>query len=185
MVAVFLAEGFEEIEALTPVDVLRRAGADVKTIALGRSKTVKGAHGIPVVADMTLSQLGEDVKPEMLVLPGGMPGTLNLKKNKRLMSMVKEAADEDRWVAAICAAPSILGELGLLAGRRAVCYPGFEPSMSGATLAPKAKVVRDGNIITGKGMGVALTFALVLTGVLFGPDKVDEISSSILTDAQS
>lgn len=183
MVIVFLAEGFEEIEALTPVDILRRAGAEVLTVAVGRSREVKGSHGIPVTADTTVGKLEDDVKPEMIILPGGMPGTTNLKNNKKVIKMIKDAVDSDAWVAAICAAPSILGGLGLLSGRSAICYPGFEKFLTGARLSD-AKVAVDGRFVTAKGMGVSLAFSLVLTALLFGQDKADELAASVQTDVR-
>lgn len=181
MVLEFLADGFEEIEALTPVDVLRRAGVDVKTASITEHKTVTGSHGISVTADLTLSEaeaLAENV-PEMIILPGGMPGSKNLDENPVIDRLVKKAASDGTVLAAICAAPMILGKRGLLRGRRAACYPGFEKYLEGAVLAG-GRVEEDGNFITACGMGAALEFALALTKRLKGEDEAARIASSVL-----
>ena len=141
MVYVFLAEGFEEIEALTPVDLLRRAGAEVRTVGVG-SKNITGAHGITVACDMSEDEASASIKEapealEMTVLPGGMPGTLNLGKSETVSHFLDAAAKRGAYIGAICAAPSVLGAKGLLRGRRAVCYPGFEDKLTGAA-APQA-----------------------------------------------
>ena len=181
MVYVFLAEGFEEIEALTPVDLLRRAGVAVKTVSIDEtSNIVVGARGISVNADITISEVEYDTA-ELIVLPGGMPGTINLTKCDSLMSKVDEYAksgDVCKRVAAICAAPSkILGERGLLNGKKATCYPGMEGGMSGAT-AVTDSVVTDGNITTSRGMGTAVDFAVELVALICGKEKASEIRNS-------
>ena len=133
MVYMFLATGFEEVEALAPLDLLRRAGVEIKTVGVG-SKTIVGSHSIPVVTDMTDSEYCDE-SPEMIILPGGMPGTLNLDASETVHKAIKTAVANDAYVCAICAAPMILGKLGLLKGKNAVCYPGFEKDLEGATPA--------------------------------------------------
>lgn len=176
MIYLFLAEGFEEIEALEPVDILRRAGLEVKTVAVGTSKTVKGTHGIEVIADMTESDL-DDTTPEAIILPGGMPGTTNLEQSAIVIDTLMRSAMEGSLVCAICAAPSILGICGHLKGRRATCFPGFEEYLDGATVVDE-RVVRDGNIITSRGMGCAAEFALCIVETLRGKQKADEIATA-------
>lgn len=176
-IGVFLAEGFEEIEGLTVVDILRRAGVEVLTIAIGGTRQVRGAHEIHVVADAVFEDVRFD-ELEGIVLPGGMPGTANLKAHEGVVAKVQEFAQAGRLVAAICAAPSVLGYAGVLQGRCATCYPGFEDQMEGAK-AKTDPVVRDGNLITGRGMGAAIPFALALTAYLLDEKKAEEIANSI------
>ena len=177
---VFLAEGFEEVEALTPVDLLRRCGAQVTTVGVGR-KTVCSSHGIAVVADETLGEhdyAGDD----MIVLPGGMPGSRNLYASPEVCDAVLEAVRTDRYVAAICAAPSVVfGGLGILNGKKATCYPGMEDGMTGAQPV-NAPYVVDGKIITGRGAGAAMDFALALCEVLFGHEKAASMAKSVCYD---
>jgi 4-methyl-5(b-hydroxyethyl)-thiazole monophosphate biosynthesis len=181
MVLEFLATGFEEIEALTPVDVLRRAGVDVKTVAVGTSgKTVLGAHGIPVEADITMAEALElNDTIDMIILPGGMPGAKNLDESADIDSFVRRAAEEGKYIASICAAPMIPGKRGLLNGKSAVCYPGFEEYLEGAILTG-GRVEVDGNMITACGMGAALEFALALTQLLKGESAAAELKSAVL-----
>lgn len=181
MVLEFLADGFEEIEALTPVDVLRRAGVDVKTASITENRTVTGAHGIEVVADLTVSEAEVlyDSGVKMVILPGGMPGSKNLDESEAVDRIVKRAADDGVVLAAICAAPMILGKRGLLRGKRAACYPGFERYLDGAILTG-GRVEEDGNTVTACGMGAALEFALTLTRLLKGEDEARNIASSVL-----
>lgn len=159
-----LAEGFEEIEALTVVDVLRRAGIDAETVSMSGTLEVSGAHGISVIADKLFTEADYD-SCDMIVLPGGMPGTKNLEAHDGLVNRLKQFANEGKWIAAICAAPSILGKMGLLSGKKATCYPGFERYLHGAEVSDDP-VARDGKIITSKGPGTAMMFALKLTEVL-------------------
>lgn len=184
MVYVFLAEGFEEIEALAPVDLLRRAGVSVETVSITSNKIVVGARKIPVLADTTIADIDES-KADIIVLPGGMPGTLNLAACDELMKMVDDRAnsgDNSKRVAAICAAPSkILGERGLLQGKKATCYPGMESGMIGATPVTD-KVVTDGNITTSRGMGTAIEFGLELIKLLCGANKSEEIRASVVAN---
>lgn len=179
MIYLFLAEGFEEVEALAPLDLLRRAGLSVKTVGVG-TKTVTGAHGISVVADLADTEYADDA-PEMIFLPGGMPGTLNLAASEVVQNAIATAVRTNAYLAAICAAPSILGDLGLLRGKEAICYPGFEDRLVGATLSKK-RVVRDGKILTAAGMGVAVEFGLAIVEALLGKDKAEELRRGVLAD---
>ncbi len=156
---VFIADGFEEIEALTSADLLRRGGVRVTTVSVGNGKTRTGAHGIPVICDAELSEVSFD-RADMLVLPGGWPGAENLNNCEQLTGQIKRfAASESKFAAAICAAPYVFGNLGILAGKKATCYPGFEKYLAGADVTGE-RAVRDGNIITGRGPGTAKELAL-------------------------
>lgn len=156
MFYVFLATGFEEVEALATVDVLRRAKIDVSTVGV-TGREVVGAHKITVIADKLIDEINfEDI--EGVILPGGMPGTTNLEKNQRVLECIKYAEKSGKFVCAICAAPSILGHLGVLKNKNAICYPGFEKELLG-TKINDFEVVKDRNIITAKGPGVSLQFA--------------------------
>ena len=178
MVYVLLAEGFEEVEALTPVDLLRRAGVETKLVGV-TGETVCGARGIRVVTDLPMDEI-DLAKADMLVLPGGMPGTSNLYADHRVTDAVRAMVQADKYVAAICAAPSIiLGGMGLLEGRKATCYPGMEDGMKGA-VPVKANCVTDGRIITSCGVGGALDFACALITALCGKAKADEIAESVV-----
>lgn len=179
MIYVFLAEGFEEIEALAPLDLMRRAGLSVTTVGVGGT-TVRGAHGICVQADIADTKY-TDPAPEMIVLPGGMPGTLNLAASPVVIDAIRTAAETNTPIAAICAAPSILGDMGLLCGKEATCYPGFEDRLTGATIS-KHRVVRDGQIITAAGMGVAVEFGLVLVELFCGEQKAKELRHAVIAD---
>ena len=176
MIYLFLAQGFEETEAVVPLDLLRRAGAEVRTVGIG-GKRITGSHGIEVTAD--LEEGRADLSDmEMLILPGGVPGTPNLEKSAAVRAAVSYCAENGKKVAAICAAPSILGHMGLLSGHGAACFPGYEKDLKGAevTMAP---VCVSGNIITARGAGVALLFGLKLVEVLFGKKKSDEIKEKV------
>ncbi len=180
MVYVFLADGFEEIEALTPVDLLIRAGVEVSTVSIypGRLQ-VTGARSISVNADTSIDKIDAG-KADIIVLPGGMPGTVNLLECDVLMGMVDDAAAAGRRIAAICAAPArILGAKGLLKGRKATCYPGLESYLEGATPVIET-VVTDGNITTSRGLGTAVDFACELIALLCGRARADEIRSSVV-----
>lgn len=180
MIYVFLAEGFEEVEALAPVDMLRRAKLDVTTVGV-TGKIVTGSHGISVTADITADQLSIDAAMEMIVLPGGMPGTLNEEASPVVQAAIDYCAANDRWIGAICAAPSILGHKGLLQGKTAVCYTGFEKELTGAEIGTSG-VVTDGKIITARGAGVAVDFGLTLVGAMLGKETQAQIRASILCD---
>lgn len=176
--AVLLAEGFEEIEALTAVDLLRRARIYVDTISISDDYMVSGAHGINVQTEDLFDEVDFD-EFDMIVLPGGMPGTTNLEAHAGVRKVVQEFCENEKYVGAICAAPSILGNMGLLKGKRAICYPTFEDKLDGAVLV-KAPVVQDGNIITSRGMGTAIDFGLKLVEVLSDKLKADEVAESII-----
>ena len=175
MIPVFLANGFEEIEALATVDILRRANVEVVTVGVG-SKMPVGAHGIAVCADITEDELKLD-HIDGVVLPGGMPGTTNLEASTVVKSAIAYAAERGLLLAAICAAPSILGHGGYLSGKNATCYPGFETELHGAILGKG--VVVDGNVITASGAGVAVDFALALVRYLVSAEVADAIRGGI------
>ncbi len=156
MLYIFLANGFEETEAIGCLDVLRRAEIEVKTVGIG-GKEITGSHGVCVATDICADEIGLDGL-DGVILPGGMPGTTNLQADDRVINAVKVCARQGKLVAAICAAPMILGKLGLLEGKMAVCYPGFEEHLKGAMVDANALVAIDGNIITGKGAGAAMLF---------------------------
>ena len=176
MVYVFLAEGFEEMEALAPIDLLRRVGVEVTTVGVG-GKLIKGAHGVGFTADSD----GEDLDfsdVDCVVLPGGMPGTTNLDASPMVEACLMKAAEKKALIAAICAAPSVLGHKGLLKGKKATCFPGFEEDLLGA-LHTGAPVEKDGNIITARGAGVALDFALALVAELKDETAAKELRESL------
>ena len=177
IVYVLLAEGFEEIEAIAPVDLLRRAGVTVETVSIEGNKVVTGARGIPVVADITIRQLQFEAM-RLLVLPGGYPGYENLEKSAAVKSLLRRAAEAGKEIAAICGAPSVLGKLGLLAGHSATCYPGMEQLLNCSVLTDP--VVEDGPFITSRGAGTALAFALALVARVVSPEKAAEIRAGIV-----
>jgi len=178
MIYVFLADGFEETEAITPIDLLRRAKKDVITVGIGKNN-IKGSHGITVVTDTIEDRITLDDSLEMIVLPGGMPGTLNLEANETVQKAIDFCIGNDKIIGAICAAPSILGHKGLLAGKNAVCYPGFEKELKDA-LTEDVPVVTDGNIVTSRGAGTAVDFGLKLIEVLDSEALSDTVKSSII-----
>ncbi|MBE6684283.1 MAG: DJ-1/PfpI family protein [Ruminococcaceae bacterium] len=177
MIYMFLADGFEEVEALCPLDILRRAGLEVTTVGIGKD-TIIGAHGITVQADIP-DVLYRDSTPDMIILPGGMPGSSNLDESKTVDTALRAASRKGAFLCAICAAPMVLGKRGYLNGKRAVCYPGFEQYLEGATVSETETVVRDGNVITAKGMGVALEFGLELVRTLKDGETANQIRKSI------
>ncbi len=177
-ISVFLADGFEEIEGLTVVDILRRAGLRVDTVSVTGEWIIRGSHQIDVQADCLFEEM-DFSETDMLVLPGGMPGTRNLMNHKGLQELLRAYHEKGRYIAAICAAPSVFGRLGFLKGRRACCYPSFEEKLEGAEVVQEPVSV-DGHIITSRGMGTAIPFALKLTALLCGEEKADEISRSII-----
>lgn len=177
-VYVFLAEGFEEIEGLTVVDILRRAGVETQMVSITEKKSVTGSHGITVEADL----LFEEIDPKdcvMYVLPGGMPGTRYLAAHEGLTKLLSAEAGKGKKLAAICAAPSVLGGLGLLKGHKAACYPGFEDKLIGAEVTMEPVAV-SGNITTSRGMGTAIPFALALTAQLTDAEKAESLGKSII-----
>ena len=158
--AIFLADGFEEIEGLMVVDLLRRVGIKVDMVSISEAMAVSGSHGISVKADLLMKDIDFDAY-ELLVLPGGMPGTINLGECEVLCSELKKACENGKKIAAICAAPTVFGKLGLLKGKKACCYPDMEDGLIGAEVSFDAVTV-DGNITTSRGLGTALPFALAL-----------------------
>lgn len=176
----FLADGFEEIEAIAPVDIFRRAGIEVVTVSVNQKTIVTGAHAIPVMADKIFEET-EFTGDYTLFLPGGLPGTYNLDAHKGLHALLEKQAAEGKNIAAICAAPSILGKKGLLRGREAICYPGFEDKLEGATISEET-MVKAGNIFTAKAAGVAVHFALAIVAELKGVDVAAKIQQGICLD---
>jgi 4-methyl-5(b-hydroxyethyl)-thiazole monophosphate biosynthesis len=181
---VFLAEGFEEVEALTPVDYLRRAGIEVSTVSITKDRTVTGAHKIPVVADTVIGKINPD-KADGIILPGGSPGSTNLAASSELAAIIRHFDTERKLVAAICAAPAlVLGSMGILDGRRYTCYPGLEAKVGcGPNGCPEWQsdaVVADGHLITSRSAGTAGLFALKIIEKLAGKDAAKEIAESVV-----
>lgn len=183
MVYIFLADGFETIEALTVVDMLRRADIDIQTVSMQADLTVTSAHKIPVTADVMLADVVEQ-EADMYVLPGGIPGTPNLRASNVLMQMLTKQYREGKYIAAICAAPGIFSELGFLKGKRAICYPSFEEQLvqEGAILTKEPAVV-DGHVITGRGMGTAIEFASTIITALRDEKTAEKIKEAIVYQA--
>ncbi len=177
-VFLFLAEGFEEIEAITPIDILRRAEIPTITVSITDKKEVVGAHGITVIADQLFDETNF-TENYFLILPGGLNGMLNLKSHHQLAELLKKQNQQHNKVGAICAAPSILGELELLNNREAICYPGFEQNLKGAKIS-SSSVVTDENITTAKGAGVAIDFALKIVEIIKGKQKAEKIANAII-----
>ncbi len=178
MIYMFLADGFEEVEALCPLDILRRAGLEVTTVGIGGKDVISGAHGIIVHADIP-DIMYRDSSPDMIILPGGMPGSKNLDESRIVDSALRAASRQNKFLAAICAAPMVLGKRGYLEGKNAVCFPGFEQYLSGAAVDSENTVVRDGNIITAKGMGAAFDFGLELVRCFKDDGSAERIQSSV------
>ena len=176
MVYVFLADGFEETEAIAPIDIMRRSGLRVAVVGVG-GKTVTSSHGVTVTADIEENEAVFD-ELEAVVLPGGMPGTLNLEANATVQKFVDYAAENNIYVCAICAAPSILGHKGLLDGKKATCFPGFEKDLIGAQ-ATGLPAVCDGKMITGKGAGAAIEFGLLISEKLCGESVSKKVRESM------
>jgi len=174
----FLAPGFEEIEAVTTIDVLRRAGLNVASVSITGDLKVVGAHDIAIEADCLYPEI-DFSNAEMLILPGGMPGTKNLNVHEGLKTALSNFARAGKPIAAICAAPMILGQLGILDGKEAACYPGNEVYLKGATLS-EYMVVQDGSIITASGPGVAAEFALQIVTFFLGIEKTEEIAKALI-----
>ena len=177
LVYVFFADGFEEVEALTTVDLLRRADEDVRMVSIMGRKTVTGSHNISVECDMVFEEIGRTA--DLLVLPGGLPGTNYLREHRELNHLLMEQYNDGGLVAAICAAPSVLAGLNFLKGRKATSYPGcVDPSQCGQYVEEPVAV--DGNVITSRGVGTAIPFVLALIEVLEGREKADQIADSIV-----
>ena len=179
-VYIFLADGFEEIEAITPIDVLRRAETNVTTVSISDKKEVNGAHGITVAADELFANCNF-ADADLLVLPGGMPGTLNLDDHGDLKKLLVDFCEQGKPIAAICAAPIVLGGLGLLKNKNATCYPGFEDKLIGAKTTGSPVEISD-NIVTSKGVGAAMKFALQLVTMLKGEESAKELAQKMVVE---
>lgn len=178
MVYLFLATGFEELEAVATIDVLRRAEIELTTVSVTDEHVVLGAHNVPLIADKLFSEVN-CVGAQMLILPGGMPGTLNLGEHQGLTQLLREHNKRGGKIAAICAAPSILGKMHILRNQQAVCYPGFEEQLEEAFIA-KENVVLSGNIITSRGPGFAMDFGLKIVEVLKGIEFAKQVAAGML-----
>ncbi len=176
MIYLFLAPGFEEIEALMPLDLMRRAGLTVTTVGVGGIE-ITGSHGITVKADIADTDFSDNA-PECVILPGGMPGTTNLDASAVVHSTLDNALENDSLICAICAAPMILGKRGILRGKNATCFPGFEEYLDGATVG--GRVVKDGNVITAIGMGAALEFGIEIVAEFKGREAADKLAAAVL-----
>lgn len=177
MVYLFLADGFEIVEALAPVDMLRRAKLDIKTVGV-TGKTVASSCGVEVVADITIDEFEYSDAVDAIILPGGMAGTLNLENNATVQNTIDKAVENEALICAICAAPSILGHKGLLKNKEAIAFPGFEKDLEGAVVS-ECFVVRDGNFITAKGAGVATDFGLEIVKALTDEKTAEDIRVTI------
>ena len=178
MVYMLLGTGFEETEAIAPLDLLRRAGVEVLTVGLN-GKTIYGGHGIGVEADITIDQM-DLTNLEMIILPGGLGGVASIRACKAAMDAVAFAWENDRFVAAICAGPTVLADLGITAGLQATCYPGCEDGMGSAKMIPDAPCVRDGKLITGTSAGCAIPFGLMLIDALKGEAAAKAVKDQIV-----
>lgn len=177
-VYLFLAEGFEEVEALTPVDILRRAGITCTTVSIGTKKEVAGSHNIVITADKLFDEI-DSFDADAIILPGGLGGTNNLKAHKGVQTVIEKFYSEKKLICAICAAPTILGEMGFLKGLHAVCYPGLEEKLLGAH-AEKDPFCYDGNILTGRGPAKSMLFALKIVELLLDEEKMNQIKQEIV-----
>lgn len=177
MIYVFLANGFEETEAIAPVDILKRAGLEVITVGVGGS-IIESTHGIKVVCDTTENEISENEDFDAIILPGGMPGTINLENSEKVQAFIDKAVSQNRLIGAICAAPSILGHKNILSGKTATSFPGFEEDLLGAKVSGDS-VCRDGNIITAKGAGVAMQFGFEIVSYLKGADTANKIGKTM------
>ncbi len=177
-VCVFFAEGYEEIEALTVVDLLRRAGIETQMVSVTGNKQVTSSHKVSVIMDALLSDVNFD-EVDMIVLPGGMPGTKNLEACTELMEQVDVFYQSGKYVAAICAAPSILGHRGILKGRKACCYPEYEDELTGAEVTRNSVEIA-GNVITSRGMGCAIDFSLAIVSVYKGQNAAKELAEKVV-----
>lgn len=175
----FLANGFEEIEALAPVDILRRGGVEVKTVSITGQREVEGCHGVTVLADEVFGSAADYADADLLMLPGGMPGAANLNAHKGLEEALLQQAEAGRRIAAICAAPMVLGRLGLLKGRRATCYPGMDSYLIGADYTAELVTV-DGNITTGRGPAASLPYGFQLLSYFVPEEKVSALEDGMI-----
>lgn len=177
-IGIFMADGCEEIEGLTVVDLVRRAGCEIEMISITGQSMVTGSHGITFVTDLKKED-ADFSEYDGIVLPGGMPGTLRLTEDETVRQVIKEYAKEGKLVAAICAAPSVLGPAGILEGKKATCYPGWEDKLTGAEYVKKA-VVKDGNMITSRGLGTAIEFASEIVAYLLDENAAKKLKESII-----
>lgn len=177
---IFLADGFEELEALAPLDILRRAGLDVETVSITEDIEVIGSHGLRVLCDTTIGLISPEIA-EMLILPGGLPGADNLSACEELSQILVSQNQQNKWLAAICAAPYVLGELNILQGKQATCYPGYEDKLLGAEHINQPVVVSQ-NVITGNGAGAAVRFAFKMVEVLKGKRFADFLAEKMMND---
>lgn len=177
-VVVPLAEGFEEIEAVTIIDILRRAGFKVTTSSIGESLKVNGSHFLSIEADLPFAKIDFNMQ-DMIILPGGMPGAMNLNDHQGLKSVLKEYHEKRKHIGAICAAPLVLGQNGILSNRKATCYPGFEKYLEGAEIVNEG-VVYDGHLLTGQGVAYAIAFSLKVVEILVGRALALNVASKIL-----
>ena len=178
MVYLLLGTGFEETEAIAPLDLLRRAGVQVLTVGVN-GKTVYGGHGIGIEADITLAEM-DLTQLEMIILPGGLGGVASVRASKPAMDALRFAWENDKFVAAICAGPTVLADLGITDGKKATCYPGCETGMGSAVMQENAPFVRDGKLITGTSAGCAIAFGLALVAALKGQQVADTIAQQIV-----
>ena len=178
--AVILAEGLEEVEAITPIDFLRRAGVGVTTVSLG-DLMVEGAHGIPLKADVSLKDFPMDA--DAVIIPGGMPGSANIASEGRVLDIIREFDEKGKLVSAICAAPAlVLSAAGVLKGRKFTCYPGMESQAGKEGTFTEDRVVEDGNLITSRGAGTAAEFSAALIGRLAGAEKAQAVMKSTIQE---
>lgn len=181
MIYVFLANGFEETEAIAPLDILLRAEKDVLTVGIG-GQIISGAHNIKVFADIAEHEIKLDDDLEMIVLPGGLPGTLNLEKNETVQKAIDFCVANNRYIGAICAAPSILGHKGLLDGVNATCYTGYDTQLGNAVYNADKAVCTDGKFITTRGAGVSVQFGLALVEAVVDAPRANKIKASMLCE---
>ncbi len=177
-IGIFFAEGYEEVEALTVVDLCRRAGLEVELVSITEDRVVKSSHGIDVGMDKTFSQADFSAY-DMLVLPGGMPGTRNLEAHEGLMTQIDAFYKDGKYIGAICAAPSIFGHRGILKGKKACCYPTFESHLEGAEVT-QSPVELSGNVITSRGMGTSIAFGLAIVEVFEGREQAEALAKTIV-----
>ena len=177
MLYMFLADGFEEVEAIAALDVIRRAGLEIKTVGVN-SDTVKGSHNIPVICDTTADKISFDETVAGIILPGGMPGTTNLMNNDIINKFIDLCYENNKLICAICAAPMILGRKGLLHGKEAVCFPGFEDELKGAVISEKY-ICNSDSLITAKGMGSAIKFGLEIVAELTDKNTADKLMATL------
>ncbi len=176
--AIFLATGFEEIEAVSIIDVLRRGGMELDIVSVSGMEYVEGAHGIVVKSDLLFFSI-DFSEYDLFLLPGGMPGTANLSKHEGLCHLLKDVYEEGKLIGAICAAPTVLSEVGILEGKMATCYPGFEKECANVNFLDQ-DVVKDGNIITGRGAGVAMKFAFEILKEYMSLEEVDSLETKMI-----